>query len=77
MSNQNNDLNLVLVAEGKYFDISLKENLLKNNEIPCLIQSEYGSGFVMQAGNLLENYKLYVAKENLNRALELLDSELD
>lgn len=77
MSNQNSDLNLVLVTEGKSFDISLKENLLKNNGIPCLIQSEYGSGFVMQAGNLLENYKLYVAEENLNRARELLDSEID
>lgn len=63
---------LVLLAEGSYIEITMQENILRNNKIPCLVRSVYGQGYVLHAGSLLETYRLFVYGADWEEASELL-----
>ena len=45
--------------------------VLQDNGIPCVKQSVYGAGLVIKTG-MLERFKVYVPKEYMEQALELV-----
>ncbi|HHV42156.1 MAG TPA: DUF2007 domain-containing protein [Clostridiaceae bacterium] len=62
----------VLVFTGAYIDVELAKGLLENNNIPFLLKSQHGSGFVIRAGYVLEKYYLYVHRKDKDKAEEIL-----
>ncbi|NLM19151.1 MAG: hypothetical protein GX217_03900 [Clostridiaceae bacterium] len=66
-------MDLILIKKGNYTDISLLKGILENNQIKTLVKAEKGEGFVMRAGNLLEEYSLYVHPDDETTARELAE----
>ncbi len=50
----------------------MARGILENKQIPSLLKSKHGAGFVLWAGDLLEEYYLYVRAEDEKLALDLL-----
>jgi hypothetical protein len=66
----------VLVFSGSRFEADLAKGLLEEAGIACLLTSEHGAGFVLQAGSILERYYIYVNprdKEEAEEALAVLN----
>ncbi|MGB4609013.1 MAG: hypothetical protein WBH77_00135 [Saccharofermentanales bacterium] len=66
-------MDLILIKKGNYTDISLLKGILEHNQIKTLVKSEKGEGFVMRAGNLLEEYSLYVHPDDEISAREFAE----
>ena len=47
------------------------KDVLEQNEIPVLSNSNIGAGMAMRAGSMFERIKLYVRYDNLQRAKEI------
>ncbi|MDD4324332.1 MAG: DUF2007 domain-containing protein [Eubacteriales bacterium] len=62
----------VLVFSGKHFEADLAKGLLESNQIPYVMRSEHGAGFVLRAGDILEQYYIFVNTEDRQRAEEIL-----
>ncbi|NLK57678.1 MAG: hypothetical protein GX291_00215 [Tissierellia bacterium] len=62
----------VLVYRGSQIHAEMAREILEQNEIPSLLTSEHGAGFVMRAGGLLEDYFLYVRPDQAEKAIELV-----
>lgn len=62
----------VLVDRGSQIHAEMAREILEQNEIPSLLTSEHGAGFVMRAGGLLEDYFLYVRPDQAEKAIELV-----
>lgn len=63
---------LVLVFQGPALEAKMARGILENKQIPSLLKSKHGAGFVLWAGDLLEEYYLYVRAEDEKLALDLL-----
>lgn len=64
-------MDMVMVLKGSRLPIEMAKEVLGNNNIPCMMQSQHGAGFVMKTGGLFEEYYLYVNPEDLEKAQEL------
>ncbi len=64
----------IMVFRGPFIDVSMAKEVLENNGIPCLMRSEHGERFILRTGGLLEDYFLYVSREEEEKARELLQS---
>ncbi len=66
------------VFEGKYVDANFVKNILEDNDIPALLKTDaLGQMFpLFVAEGSLKPVKVYVGKENLDRAQDLIDSYL-
>ncbi len=64
-------MELVLVKRGHEAEIHLLKGILDENHIDSIMETKQGAGFVMSAGNLLEEYSLLVRKEDAQAAKEL------
>ena len=64
--------NSVLIFSGSRFQADLAKELLEGENIPFLLTSEHGAGFVLRAGDILEQYYIFVNPANQKRAEELL-----
>jgi len=62
---------LVHIQSGGKLDISLLKGILEENGIKTIVKSNHGQGFVIRAGNLFEEYHLFVQAENEVSAKEL------
>lgn len=62
----------VLVFSGPYIEAELAKGLLENSQIPFLLRSQHGAGFVLRAGNVLEEYYIYVRREDQQQAEDVL-----
>lgn len=62
----------VLVFRGSRFEANLAKGLLEGADIPFLMTSEHGAGFVLRAGDILEQYYIFVNPRDRDQAEELL-----
>ena len=53
------------------------KDVLEQNEIPVLSNSNIGAGMAMRAGSMFERIKLYVRYDNLQRATEIVNELLN
>lgn len=67
-------MDLVIIKQGDQVEISLLKGILDQNKIDSMIETKQGSGFVMRAGNVLEEYYLLVRKEDEEAAKELAEA---
>ena len=67
-------MDLVVIKQGDQVEISLLKGILDQNKIDSMIETKQGSGFVMRAGNVLEEYYLFVRKEDEEAAKELAEA---
>lgn len=67
-------MDLVVIKQGDQVEISLLKGILDQNKIDSMIETKQGSGFVMRAGNVLEEYYLLVRKEDEEAAKELAEA---
>jgi hypothetical protein len=62
----------VLIFSGSRFEADLAKGLLESNDISYFLTSEHGAGFVIRAGDILEQYFIYVNTGDQDRAEEIL-----
>lgn len=67
-------MDLVVIKQGDQVEINLLKGILDQNKIDSMIETKQGSGFVMRAGNVLEEYYLLVRKEDEEAAKELAEA---
>ncbi len=67
-------MDLVVIKHGDQVEINLLKGILDQNKIDSMIETKQGSGFVMRAGNVLEEYYLLVRKEDEEAAKELAEA---
>ncbi|HHU07185.1 MAG TPA: DUF2007 domain-containing protein [Clostridiaceae bacterium] len=64
--------NLVLVFSGGRIEADLAKGMLESNNIPYWLKSEHGAGFAIRAGDILEQYFIYVNPQDKLRAEDIL-----
>lgn len=67
-------MDLVVLKVGNREEILLLRGILESNQIDAIVETRQGAGFVMRAGNLLEEYSLLVRDADEARARELLEA---
>lgn len=67
-------MEFVLIKQGPQTDILLLKGILEENHIDSVLQSKHGSGFVMRAGSVLEEYSLFVQEKDAPLARELAEA---
>lgn len=60
------------LAEKEAMWAEMLQQVLKDNGVDCVSIPVYGAGMALRGG-VTERYKIYVPKEQLSRACELLD----
>jgi len=61
-----------LLTEKEYMWAKMLEEVLKDNNIPCVVVPVLGAGFTLKTG-MQERLKVYVPSENKARAEELMN----
>lgn len=64
--------NYELLAEKELMWAEMLEQVLKDNGVDCVSVPVYGAGMVLRGG-VMERHKIYVPKERLAEAKELLN----
>lgn len=65
---------LVLLTTSDFANVDIITGMLKSFDVQPLVQTRYGRGFVIEAGAMLETYRIYVPYRQYARARELVDS---
>lgn len=60
------------LAEKEAMWAEMLQQVLKDNSVDCVSIPVYGAGMALRGG-VTERYKIYVPKEQLSQACELLD----
>ncbi len=66
------DEDIVLIGKFDSLKASMIEPILKDNHIPYQRKAKLGSGFVVQAGNFLEEISIFVPYAIYNKVIELV-----
>lgn len=61
------------LAEKELMWAEMLEQVLKDNGVDCVSVPVYGAGMTLRGG-VMERHKVYVPKERLSEAQELLDA---
>ena len=61
------------LAEKELMWAEMLEQVLKDNGVDCVSVPVYGAGMALRGG-VMERHKVYVPKERLSEAQELLDA---
>ena len=61
------------LTEQNYISSGILEDVLKQNEIPCLIRNVLGAGIAFRIGPMLDRSRFYVPYKNLEQAQLLVE----
>ena len=65
---------MVLLTTSDFANVDIVTGMLKSFDLDPLVQTRYGRGFVIEAGSMLETYRIYVPYQQYARARELVDN---
>ncbi len=68
------DMDMVLLTTTNFSNVDMVAGMLKSFDIQVVVQSQYGHGFVMKAGPILESYRIFVPYAQYEKARELVDT---
>ena len=70
---ERNNGTLARVEEDFYSQLQEYMDVLKQEDIPCIVRRTLGAGLATSVGGMLECYRFYVPFAELNRALAVVD----
>ncbi|MDO5755468.1 MAG: DUF2007 domain-containing protein [Tissierellia bacterium] len=63
----------VLIFQGRQAPAMMAKEALEEAKIPYWLRSDHGEGFILRAGALLEDYYIYVRKEDEEKARKIVE----
>lgn len=63
----------VMVFTGSRVETELMRGLFEENNIPYVLKTDHGWGFIIRAGGMFENFHLFVRPEDEAKAKELVE----